>query len=78
MDQIISRIEDLFSKDETGVDGLVTCSSVHKAKGLEANRVFVLQDTMRSWNIEEQNIEYVAITRAKQTLVIASQNFEVK
>ncbi len=58
----------------------VVCSSVHKAKGLEASRVFILKRTlypklkegakpspMRAR--EEQNIHYVAITRAMRELV---------
>lgn len=75
--EITNQIEELFSQDDLGVAGLITCSSVHKAKGLEADKVYILQDTIRNWNIEEQNIEYVAITRAKNTLVIVSNSFEV-
>jgi ATP-dependent DNA helicase UvrD/PcrA len=80
------RIDALFS-DRVASD-MTTCSSVHKAKGLEADRVFVLWDTLyptprppangkkravsktvlEQRQREEQNIEYVAITRAKQTL----------
>lgn len=66
---ISDRIEALFTDDGLGDGGLVLCSSVHKAKGLEADRVFILKDTLRSHNQEEVNIEYVAITRAKNTLV---------
>lgn len=69
------RIEALFTDDGLGQAGVITCSSVHRAKGLEAERVFVLMDTLyprNNYDIEEQNIEYVAITRAKQTLVLVS------
>jgi superfamily I DNA/RNA helicase len=69
---LIDRIEALFTDDGLGADGIITCSSVHKAKGLEAKRVFVLWNTMRDGNQEEKNIQYVAITRAKQELVYVS------
>jgi superfamily I DNA/RNA helicase len=48
----------------------VVCSSVHKAKGLEAEHVFILEDTLlrKRPDMEERNIEYVAITRAKAHL----------
>lgn len=65
-----NRIDALFTDDGLGQAGVITCSSVHKAKGLEANRVFVLASTLRNWNQEELNIQYVAITRAKSTLVM--------
>ena len=47
----------------------MACSSVHKSKGLEAPKVFILADTLRDTNDEERNIQYVAITRAIQELV---------
>lgn len=65
-----ARIDALFTDDGLGDASVITCSSVHKAKGLEANRVFILSDTLRNHNQEERNIQYVAITRAKQTLVM--------
>lgn len=65
------RIEALFTDDGLGQAGIITCSSVHRAKGLQANRVYVLRSTLypHGVNREEENIEYVAITRAKNTLV---------
>lgn len=71
--EVEGRIEALFTDpDGVGVAGVITCSSVHRAKGLEADRVFILRDTLRGGDIEEENIAYVAITRAKKELVWVS------
>ena len=70
--EIEDRIEALFTNDGLGDAGVITCSSVHKAKGLESSRVFVLVDTLRNDSDEELNIQYVAFTRAKDTLVMVS------
>lgn len=67
IDELEARLEALFSNDSTA--GAVTCSSVHKAKGLEAERVWLLTSTFRYSPIEEENITYVAITRSKNTLI---------
>jgi superfamily I DNA/RNA helicase len=67
--ELEARIGQLFNDAATAPGGQIVCSSVHKAKGLEADRVFVLKDTLREWPEEEKNISYVAITRAKRELV---------
>jgi len=72
VDEVMSRIESLFTDDGLGAAGMITCSSVHRAKGLEADCVFILQDTLRDHNQEELNISYVALTRAKNSLVLVS------
>lgn len=69
VDEVTARIESLFTDDGLGAAGVITCSSVHRAKGLEADKVFILRDTLRDGNQEERNIVYVAITRAKKELV---------
>lgn len=66
--EVETRIAALFTDDGLGAAGVITCSSVHRAKGLEADRVFILKDTLRNDTQEEENIAYVAITRAKRTL----------
>jgi DNA helicase-2/ATP-dependent DNA helicase PcrA len=59
----------------------VILSSIHKSKGLERDRVFVLRDTLRHGKVsrdgsppsmEESNLAYVAFTRAKQSLYLVS------
>lgn len=49
----------------------ILCTSVHKAKGLEAENAFVLADTLRTRDEEEINICYVAVTRPKLRLYYA-------
>lgn len=70
---VIEKIDAIFSdKEKTGI----CLSNIHKAKGLEADRVFIIhQDLIPSkyaslpWELEqEKNLEYVAYTRAKTTL----------
>lgn len=57
---------------------VVVCSSVHKAKGLEWERVYILSKTLycngaRTGDPEEKNIHYVAVTRAKDQLVYVKE-----
>jgi DNA helicase II / ATP-dependent DNA helicase PcrA len=66
---VVESIESLFAdKDEKAI---ITLSSTHKAKGLERDRVWVLRSTyLRRDEPEERNLLYVAITRARKTLVL--------
>lgn len=66
--EIESRIDSIFA--DTGKEGnnAVILSTVHKAKGLEWNRVFILCTTFKFKGGQEDNIKYVAITRAKTHL----------
>lgn len=56
--------------------GYYETSTVHQAKGLEYKHVIVIDTTI--CNIEDLNIAYVAMTRAKDTLFIVNwQQFEL-
>jgi DNA helicase-2/ATP-dependent DNA helicase PcrA len=70
--EVTERLRDLFKDSKEGEVFSVTLSTVHKAKGLEWDRVFVLEDTFRKddGGGEESNIRYVAYTRAKRELVL--------
>ena len=91
--EVTERINNLFAdvvKDESGnardtqVDPPVVLMTVHKSKGLEADRVFLLDDTFKAkggvkvdpkrkdQSQDELFIRYVAITRARNTLVYIS------
>lgn len=72
----------LFADD--GAPGILL-SSTHRAKGLEANRVWLLWDTYRPGQEggaagfrqqEERNLCYVAITRAKKELVYVTKEVD--
>lgn len=63
------RLRTVFGEDEE-LGGYVDLMSTHKAKGLEAERVWMLESTYQPHrSLEEENLWYVAVTRAKRTLV---------
>lgn len=67
--ELISKIDAMFS-DKAEVKA-VMLSTVHKSKGLEADRVFLLESTFKaSKGIEDDNIRYVALTRARSHLTL--------
>jgi superfamily I DNA/RNA helicase len=67
--EVTTRLDTLFADSgETVPKNTIVCSSVHKAKGLEADRVFIVKSTLSTKDIEEKNIFYVAVTRAKHHL----------
>lgn len=70
----------LFSDDGDGQAGKVVLSSVHRAKGLEADRVVIVapeklplvRRDSKPWEVEqEMNLLYIALTRARRELVFA-------
>jgi len=77
---LIHTIEDLFAVD----DPAVSLSTIHRAKGLEADRVFVLRRDLMPHPMakteearkQEANLEYVCYTRAKHELVLVDDDEE--
>lgn len=75
-------IEKMFS-DKAGI---ITLSTVHKAKGMEWDRVFILDRHLMpsKWakteddRAQERNIEYVAVTRAKHELYFINSSKETQ
>ena len=75
---LINKIDTIFS--DADKDG-VCLSTIHKAKGLESDNVYILCPSLmpskyakKQWEIDaEENLRYVAITRAKKTLNFISE-----
>lgn len=80
VDAVIRKIEDVFTDSKTG--DFIRLSPIHKSKGLEARRVFLLEPegatvphpmAKSQWAKEQEwNLRYVAITRAIEELVYVS------
>jgi DNA helicase-2/ATP-dependent DNA helicase PcrA len=70
---LIERVEAMF--DDTRKT-ILTLSTIHKAKGQEWDRVFILNRELmpskyarQAWQLEQEtNLQYVAVTRAKSEL----------
>jgi len=79
MDSLKNLIMSMFSdSDDPKVPNVVVLSSIHKAKGLEWKRCFVLGNSQfipsrfatQAWQqVQEENLKYIAITRAMEELV---------
>ncbi len=76
VDSLLAKIELMFTDQPQATR--LTLSTVHKAKGLEFETVFILDMekympsrwATQEWaKVQERNIIYVAVTRAKSTLV---------
>ena len=74
--QLKSYINKMFTDDK--IENAVMLSTAHKSKGLEANRVLILlpdkmplkHPHMQRWQeIQEFNLKYVALTRARKELI---------
>lgn len=66
-EEALSRCDNFV---DTPNDKSIVLSSTHRAKGLEWGTVYMLTSTYKSENQEELNLNYVAITRAKNRLVL--------
>jgi superfamily I DNA/RNA helicase len=74
--EVMTRCETIFSDARSAV----TLSSIHKAKGLEADNVYILRPDLLphpkakkpEQQVQESNLEYVAITRPKQNLMFVN------
>jgi hypothetical protein len=72
LENVKDNIKELFHDGDDSTR--VICSSIHKSKGLERDRVFLLVNTLRrELNTEENNICYVAWTRAKDMLFLVKK-----
>ena len=75
--ELLYRIGSIFSDEITPI----VLSSIHRAKGLESDRVFIIRPDLLPHPAaktpeeqqEERNIQYVAITRAKQNLYLVTK-----
>jgi superfamily I DNA/RNA helicase len=76
-DQIKVKIQSIFSDVQNGdLKNLILCSTAHKAKGLESERVFVIHPELmplpfvrQDWQKrQEMNLKYVSITRSTREL----------
>lgn len=73
VDELVDKINTIFNGDENDA---IILSTVHKAKGMEADNIFILCPSLmpsrlatKEWEIQaEKNLMYVAVTRAKKTL----------
>ena len=79
--ELIEHIDEVFDENREGV----ILSTIHKAKGLEADNVYILCNSSmpsklakKDWEkVAEQNLIYVAYTRAKKKLGFISEQ-EIK
>lgn len=76
LDDILDAVTDLFSDQRSSV----TLSSIHRSKGLENDRIFLLGPTeisfrgQKEWmKQQEANLSYVAHTRHKEDLIYVEE-----
>jgi len=77
IEELVEKTKAVFEEKRPSVVG----STVHRAKGLEADRVIIIRPDLmphpmakRDWELQQEfNCQYVAWTRAKNTLIFAEQ-----
>lgn len=79
----VSKFSDFIDKllNTTPSPDCVRLCSIHKAKGLEATNVFVLNEAKinfdfrnsKEQNVQEKNLSYIATTRAKEGLYLVKE-----
>lgn len=70
LDEVSDKLKELFRDGDDDKDRIML-STIHRSKGLERNRVFILEKTLRQgMNIEEDNLCYIAWTRSKDQLFL--------
>lgn len=84
INELLKKIENLISSSEDAVK----LSTIHRAKGLENETIFILdfdllplyRDDQKEWErMQERNLKYVALTRTKKILyLVNSRKFELE
>ncbi len=73
-EEVRAKISSLFVDKSSSQT--ITLSTVHRAKGLERDMVYMLINTFSESDDEEKACKYVAITRAKKTLYFVKYDKE--
>ncbi len=77
-DELLARINMLFADADPA--NRICLSSIHRAKGLERERVFIWEPGLMpmSSDLQEQNLIYVALTRSKSELYLVDDKVHRK
>lgn len=75
--ELIDRIKNIFNDKNGGI----RLSTIHKAKGLESDKVYIVMDSLmpspfakKPWEIQQEKcLQYVAYTRAKNKMIFVSE-----
>lgn len=76
MQDLKNKLNKLFA--DSNDRNKIILSSIHRAKGMERDTVFVLKNTLRYNEQEEKNLVYISFTRSKQDLYLVSDKNKSK